>query len=121
VDADTPFLLILGMHVVLMVSLASIFTPVFTLGLGALPQELYSHGSSILGTLQQVAGAVGTAVLVVILENRSTAMLESGAAPDAAFVNGLQWAFVAGAMFGVIVIALSVLLPNKVDQPAAVH
>ncbi len=121
VDADTPFWMILGMHVVLMVSLASIFTPVFTLGLGALTQELYSHGSSILGTLQQVAGAVGTAVLVVILENRSTAMIESGATPDAAFVNGLQWAFVAGAMFGVIVVALSVFLPNKVDQPAAVH
>ena len=71
VDADTPFWLILAEHVVLMVSLATIFTPMFTLALGSLPQELYSHGSSILGTLQQVAGAVGTAVLVVILENRT--------------------------------------------------
>ena len=57
----------------------------------------------------------------MILENRSTAMIESGATPDAAFVNGLQWAFVVGAMFGVVVIALSVFLPNKADQPAAVH
>ncbi|MGH3457309.1 MFS transporter, partial [Aeromicrobium sp.] len=121
VDVDTPFWQILAAHVVLMVSLATIFTPVFTLGLGALPQELYSHGSSILGTLQQVAGAVGTAVLVVILENRTTSMIESGAAPDAAFVNGLQWAFVVGAIFGAVVIALSVLLPSKADQPASMH
>ncbi len=61
VDADTPFWLILTQHVVLMVSLATIFTPMFTLALGSLPEHLYSHGSSILGTLQQVAGAVGTA------------------------------------------------------------
>jgi DHA2 family lincomycin resistance protein-like MFS transporter len=121
VGEGTPFWLILAGHVVLMVSLASIFTPVFTLGLGALPQELYSHGSSILSTLQQVAGAAGTAVLVVVFENRKSAMLQSGAAPDAAFVNGFQWAFVVGAILGVVVIALSLFLPNKVDQPAPVH
>ena len=45
-----------------MVSLAAIFTPVFTLGLGAVPQHLYSHGSSMLGALQQVAGAIGAAL-----------------------------------------------------------
>ncbi len=121
VGLETPFWLILAGHVVLMVSLATIFTPVFTLGLGALPQELYSHGSSILGTLQQVAGAIGTAVLVVILQNRSTSLMDAGAAPDVAFVNGLQWAFVVGAIFGVVVVGLSVFLPNKVDQPVSVH
>ena len=121
VDVDTPFWLILIEQVVLMVSLATIFTPVFTLGLGALTQELYSHGSSILGTLQQVAGAVGTAVLVVILENRSEALVASGAAPDAGFVGGLQWAFVVGALFGAVVIALSLFLPSKADQPASMH
>ena len=60
-------------------------------------------------------------MLVVILENRSAAMIETGATPDAAFVNGLQWAFVAGAIFAVVVVALSVFLPNKVDQPAGIH
>jgi DHA2 family lincomycin resistance protein-like MFS transporter len=121
VDVDTPYWLILIEQVVLMVSLATIFTPVFTLGLGALTQDLYSHGSSILGTLQQVAGAVGTAVLVVILENRSESLVASGAAPDAAFVGGLQWAFVVGALFGAVVIALSLFLPSKADQPASMH
>ena len=36
-------------------------------------RTLYSHGSSLLGTLQQVAGAFGTAVLVVVMQNRSRA------------------------------------------------
>src|SRR5690349_19960143 len=36
IDADTPYALLLGLHVVLIISLASIFTPMFTLGLSAL-------------------------------------------------------------------------------------
>ncbi len=121
VGAETPFWLILAEHVVLLVSLATIFTPMFTLALGSLPMELYSHGSSILGTLQQVAGAVGTAVLVVILENRTGSLIESGSSPDAAFIGGLQWAFAAGVVFGIVVIALSAFLPSKADQPASMH
>ncbi len=119
IDADTPYALLLGLHVVLMVSLASIFTPMFTLGLSSLTPELYSHGSSILGTLQQVAGAVGTAAIVVILENRSKSLVNGGATASEGFVGGLQWAFVAGAIFGAIVIALSLMLPAKADLPAA--
>jgi len=39
-----------------------------------------------------------------------------------AFIEGLQWAaFVVGAIFGVVVIALSVFLPIKADQPASMH
>ena len=56
VSATTPYALVLGAHVLLMVSLAALFTPVFTLSLGALPPHLYSHGSSLLGTTQQVVG-----------------------------------------------------------------
>ena len=38
VGATTPVLFVLGAHVLLMASLAAVFTPVFTLGLGALPR-----------------------------------------------------------------------------------
>jgi len=118
IDADTPYALILGLHVVLMVSLASIFTPMFTLGLSALTPELYSHGSSILGTLQQVAGAIGTAAVVVILENRSKSLVSGGATTHEGFVGGLQWALIAGTVFALVVVALSLLLPSKADLPA---
>src|SRR6188768_997071 len=57
VGLATSAWLVLVAHVLLMVSLAAVFTPVFTLGLGALPPHLYSHGSSLLGSLQQVAAA----------------------------------------------------------------
>ncbi len=117
IDLDTPYWLILGVHIALMACLAAIFTPVFTMGLGDLPPQLYSHGSSLLGTLQQVAGAVGTAVLVVVMENRSESLAASGAGQAEAFVGGLQWAFVVGAVIGIVVIVLSLLLPGRVEAP----
>ncbi len=121
VDLDTPYWLILGVHVVLMACLAAIFTPVFTLGLGDLPMNLYSHGSSLLGTLQQVAGAIGTAVLIVVLQNRKESLEASGSTLPEAFVGGLQWAFVVGAVIGVVVVVMALLLPSRVDAPEGAH
>ncbi|KAA1428823.1 MDR family MFS transporter [Nocardioides antri] len=117
IGVDTPYWQILGVHVVLMACLAAIFTPVFTLGLGDLPPQLYSHGSSLLGTLQQVAGAVGTAVLVVVMQNRKEHLLGTGAGDAEAVVGGLQWAFAVGAVIGVAVVVLSLMLPSRVEAP----
>ncbi|MFC5728248.1 MULTISPECIES: MDR family MFS transporter [Nocardioides] len=120
IGTETPYALILAMHMVLMVTLAMIFTPVFTLGLGDLPPHLYSHGSSLLGTLQQVAGAIGTALLVVTLDNRQDHLREAGATTVDAFMGGLQWAFAAGAIIGIVVIVTALMLPAKVDAPEGV-
>lgn len=121
IGVDTPYAVLVALHVALMASLATIFTPVFTIGLGDLAPQLYSHGSSLLGTLQQVAGAIGTALLVVIMTNRTESLAESGSSPADAFMGGLQWAFFAGAVIGLVVIAMSLLLPSKADTPVGAH
>jgi DHA2 family lincomycin resistance protein-like MFS transporter len=117
ISMTTPLWMILVVHVALMASLAAIFTPVFTLGLGDLPPQLYSHGSSLLGTLQQVAGAVGTAVLVVVMSNRAEGLVGDGTPVPDAFVGGLQWAFYGGALMGVVVVVLAFFLPSRVEAP----
>ncbi|BBH16390.1 MFS transporter [Nocardioides baekrokdamisoli] len=117
IQLDTPYWEILVLHVSLMSGLAMVFTPVFTMGLGSLPQHLYSHGSSLLGTSQQVAGAAGMALLVAILKGRSTSLANGGASPAHAFVGGLQWALMAGTVFGLVVLGMAVLLPTRVDAP----
>ena len=121
IGAETPYPVLVALHVALMASLATIFTPVFTIGLGDLAPHLYSHGSSLLGTLQQVAGAIGTALLVVIMTNRTESLAEDGASQADAFMGGLQWAFFAGGVIGLVVIAMSLLLPSKADTPAGAH
>jgi DHA2 family lincomycin resistance protein-like MFS transporter len=113
VDLSTPYWLILGMHVLLMVSLAAVFTPVFTLGLGAVPRQLYSHASSLLGTLQQVAGAAGAAVSAAVLTSRTTSLVADGASPETALAGGMRLAFVVSAALSVVVVALAVVLPGR--------
>ena len=123
VSLTTPIWLILAVHILLMVSLALIFTPVFTLALGAVPPRLYSHGSSLLGALQQVAGAVGTAVVATLMASRTTQLLEQGDNPQVAQVGGMAWGFWFGVALAVVVLALLLRLPNRsvtiVNQPAS--
>lgn len=118
VDLSTPYWLVLGMHILLMVSLAALFTPVFTLGLGAVPRQLYSHASSLLGALQQVAGAAGAAVSAAILTSRSTSLIADGASREAALAGGMRTAFVVSAALSVLVVALAVVLPGRLPAPA---
>lgn len=117
---STPVAFVVGAHVLLMVSLAGIFTPVFTLGLGTLPPHLYSHGSSLLGTTQQVAGAIGTAVSITILSSRAAALAEEGASEAEALVGGLQWAFGLGAVIALAVVGLALVLPRHAPEDAEV-
>ena len=82
VGPATPYALVLAAHVLLMVCLAAVFTPVFTLGLGAVPMHLYSHASSVLGTLQQVAAALGTALVVTVMSSRAASLADRGVDGD---------------------------------------
>jgi DHA2 family lincomycin resistance protein-like MFS transporter len=119
VGRTTPVALVLVAHVLLMVSLAAVFTPVFTLGLGALPPHLYSHGSSLLGTLQQVAASIGTAVVVTVMSWRATELAQGGAAPLDALVGGMRWAFAIGALVSLVVVVLAFRLPQRAAAPTS--
>jgi DHA2 family lincomycin resistance protein-like MFS transporter len=116
ISLTTPYWLILVLHLILMVSLAAAFTPVFTLGLGALPTHLYSHGSSILGTLQQVAAAFGTALAVTVMAVRSDQVIDEVGALSAQ-VSGLQAAFMVSAALAVVVVVMAVMLPARAESP----
>ncbi len=117
ISLDTPYWQILGLHILLMLSLATAFTPVFTLSLGALPEHLYSHGSSMLATLQQVAAAFGTALVITVMSSHSTALIAHGTNPLTAGMDGLRMAFVVSAALSVLVIVAAILLPNRSSTP----
>ncbi|MCZ4498896.1 MAG: family efflux transporter permease subunit [Marmoricola sp.] len=121
VGVNTSYALILGAHIALMVGLACVFTPVFTLGLGAVPPQLYSHASSLLGALQQVFGAIGTALSVAILTARQTSLLDGGAEKIEAYVGGMRWAFGLSAAISVAVIGLALVLPGRLPTSQGGH
>ena len=113
IGTATPAWWLLTLHVLMSVALAMIFTPVFTTGLGALPPNLYSHGSAVLGTLQQVAAAIGTAVVVTVLSVRSATLAASGSDPVSALSGGIQMGMVFAAVIGVAVLVLAFFVPGR--------
>ncbi|MEO3874159.1 MDR family MFS transporter [Nonomuraea sp. B12E4] len=116
VTMTMPYWQLLGLHALLMVSLAATFTPVFTLGLGAVPPRLYSHGSSILSTLQQVAAAIGTALVITVMSARADVLKSAGATEVLANLDGMRLAFVIGAVLSVAVVITALLLPARTDN-----
>ena len=110
VGPTTPIPLLLGVHLLLSTGLAFLFTPAFTTALNPLPPRLYSHGSAILSTLQQVSGAAGVALLVAIVTLRTESAAAAGAAPIAAEVAGLHLAFLVAAGIGLVAVGLALTL-----------
>ncbi|GAA3320062.1 DHA2 family efflux MFS transporter permease subunit [Arthrobacter ramosus] len=99
--ADSHLWWVVVLYAVLSLGLALLFTPAFTTGLNPLPPHLYSHGSAIMSTLQQVAGAAGTALLVSIFAVVSAA---SG------LVAGMQAAFLTATLIAVVAVVLSTMM-----------
>lgn len=110
-DAGTPVWWIITLHVGLSFGLALLFTPAFTTGLNPLPPHLYSHGSAIMSTTQQVAGAAGTALLVSIFAVVSAA---SG------LVAGMSAAFLTATVIALAAVVLSAMM-RKTEGAAPGH
>jgi MFS transporter, DHA2 family, lincomycin resistance protein len=110
-DAGTPVWWIVTLHVGLSFGLALLFTPAFTTGLNPLPPHLYSHGSAIMSTTQQVAGAAGTALLVSIF-----AVVSASSGP----VAGMSAAFLSATVIALAAVVLSAMM-RKTEGAAPGH
>ena len=107
---ETPVWMILTLHLVLSAGLALLFTPAFTTAMNPLPKPLYSHGSAVLNTLQQLAAAIGTAALVAVVGIGTASAAASGMDPEAAAVEGFRTAFRVAAVMSLGTLALAATL-----------
>ncbi|WP_313404029.1 MDR family MFS transporter [Aeromicrobium sp.] len=114
-DTDTGQGLVVAVHVVMSIGLALMFTPLLTSALGSLPHHLYSHGSATVSTLQQVAGAAGTALFVTVMTRRSVADIEAGATVVDATAAGVH----AALFYGGVISAIAVVVALFVRRPTA--
>ncbi|MFI2754214.1 MDR family MFS transporter [Cellulomonas sp. P22] len=101
IGADTSLGVVVAWHVVFCLGLSLLMTPLMTISLSALPRELYAHGSAILNTLQQLAGAAGTALLVAALTIGAAAASGSDAEMQTV---GTRHAFILGSCIGLIAV-----------------
>lgn len=114
---DTAVAWIIAVHMALNLGLGFVFTPLLTSALGSLPKPLYPHGSAIVGTVQQVAGAAGTAVFVTLMSVQSATELAGGAEPVAATAAGIHTAFLIGAIVASAAVVLAAFVRKPVEAP----
>lgn len=99
---------IITLHIFMMIGISMIMMPAQTNGLNQLPPDFYPHGTAIMNTLQQVSGAIGTAVAVSILSAGQTRFLSGVTDPEspenqlAGFTSGVQNAFIFALVLAVI-------------------
>ena len=108
---------LLAAHVMFSAGLALVFTPLFSASLGSLPKHLYSHGSATITTVQQVAGAAGTAAFISAMAIVTLSQVDGGATEVVAQAAGIRVAFTIGAVIATAAIGIAALMPRT----AAAH
>lgn len=68
---DTTYTHLIILYSVRMFGMSMVMMPVSTNGLNQLPARFYPHGTAMNNTMQQVSGAIGTALLVTVMSNRT--------------------------------------------------
>ena len=97
-------------HVVMSLGLAFVFTPLMTTAMGSLPRRLYPHGSAIVGTVQQVAGAAGAALMVSVMARVAAGTTAGGATELAGISAGTSAAFTISAVLGLVTVAIAMFI-----------
>ncbi|MGK9147259.1 DHA2 family efflux MFS transporter permease subunit [Plantibacter flavus] len=113
--------MVIAVHVLLSAGLAFMFTPLLTSALGSLRAELYPHGSAIVGTVQQLAGAAGTALFITMMSTTAAARVAAGSAPLDATAAGVQAAFLCGAVLSLLAVVASFLIRRPAEPIARTH
>lgn len=137
---ETTLGAIVVIYAIRMVGISMINMPITTNGLNSLQKDLYPHGTAMNSTMMQVAGAVGSALLVSVLSVRTRMHAEElvadvqasmiGQAPEAiqaaaeqavlqATVNGMNDAFMVSVLLSVIGFILAFFI-RKVTPPEGV-
>ncbi len=76
-NMDTPYMTIMGIYVLRSFGMAFIMMQMVTAAINALPGRLASHGNAFLNTMRQLAGSIGTAILVTVMTTQTTQHLSA--------------------------------------------
>lgn len=121
VGEHTVFWVLILVQAAMSVGLAMSFTPLFSASLGSLDRSLYSHGSAVLNTLQQVGGAAGVALLTVTYSSILHAGESEGLTTAVAGAPGARMAFLIAAIISLAAVVLSAFVRKPAEEPSGFH
>ena len=119
----TTFTFLMVRTIFLRIGLSFITMPLNTAGLNALPKTLVTHGTAVNNTVRQIAGAIGTAVVITIFTaqttNHAKTLLEEmpnatvGAIRTLASILGSSDAYYFMTILAIIAFVLTLFVPSK--------
>lgn len=139
-SSQTSFAYMVTIYAIRMFGISMVMMPVMTAGLNQLPQKLYSHGSAMANTMQQVAGSLGTAILTTVMTTVAKNQLSGKGMPDAAsgqtggsasaqgassqlpadaMIQGMNTAMIVAASLAVLGLLLSFFIKGTKPQQAS--
>ena len=129
---DSSYGHIISVYTVRMFGMSMVMMPIMTNGLNQLPTRLNPHGTAINNTTQQVAGAIGTAILVTIMNTvtkTEAGALMTGADPASlteastaalmqqSLLAGIQYSFYVAFAVNIVALILAFFI-KRVDTSA---
>lgn len=131
---DMPYFHIMLLYAVRMFGMSLVMMPVMTNGLNQLPLVQNPHGTAMNNTLQQVSGAIGSAILVTIMNKKTestiqelinrTASTSHTAVSDEvmkqitnqAMLEGINYAFFISTFIAIAAFILSLFMKRAVPE-----
>lgn len=118
ISASTPAWQIVVSFMILFLGLTMTTMPSQTNAMNQLTPDVYADGSAAMNTLNQVAGAVGTAVAITVFTiGQNTFMAGTpGAAPPEMIAAGIKYAFYFITAISVIGLILSLFVRSSIER-----
>ena len=119
VTTATSLLTVILLHSFLFIGVSLVMMPAQTNGLNQLPRELYPDGTALINTLQQVSGAIGTAVAITIMSVSQTSYLNGITNPSTpsaiseSLTAGVQSAFIFGLILAIVGLVMSFFIKSS--------
>lgn len=115
ISLETSLFYLIAMQGIRSLGLALALMPLQTEALNALPLDLMSHGSAMFNTIRQIAGSIGTAVLVTVMSISTTSFAEKNIdlGLQMATIHGIQVAYIGATIITLIAAGFCLMLSKK--------
>ncbi|HWK20658.1 MAG TPA: MDR family MFS transporter [Microbacteriaceae bacterium] len=113
---------VVALYMILCVGLALLFSPLFTVAMAGVKRQYYTYASAGISTVQQIAGALGTSVFMVIYTLGRGVVPEGEVPSPAAVAEGTHGALLVAAFAAIAIVVLVFFIrkPAVQDGPAPV-
>ena len=123
-SVETTYLHIMFLYTIRMLGISMVMMPVMTNGLNTLPIKAYPHGTAMNNTLQQVSGAIGSALLITVMNTRATSaagdLAKNGTNPaeimNISLMEGINYTFFISTFIAAVALALTLFIKKPIRQ-----